>query len=192
MIKLRILNAWTARAVAAIGATLAMTSGLASPPAHAASEIYAALGINVDGVGDNKWSNAWVNVHLPMNQYDAQGYINNGARIEIECWGDDYFSDDDVFGINRYVANRGGSGDYLLPGADVWIHNVNRLYADTSGVNLTAVFSAPYLRLGASPGLGFNEDTYPGDADEIYCKATWIDGTADKLSAFTNVTRGDF
>ena len=177
--------------VTVAGVALVVTLGLASSPAHAAT-VTATLQVHVDGAGDDRWTNAWINVYLPMNRYDAQGYINNGARVEIACWGDDYFSDDDLFGVNRYVATGSGSGQYLLPGQNVWLSNVNRLYATDYGVSLQAVFSAEYLKVAASPGLGFNEDTGPFDADEIYCLATWIDGDGARAGDFTNVVSGDF
>lgn len=191
-VRLRRPLARIVRAVAVAVAALALTLGPAGPPAHAATTIYAYLGINIDGIylpNDGQiYSNAWINVHLPMNQYDAQGYINNGARIEIECWGDDSVFDDIL--TYGYVATGEGTGDYYLHGAGVTVHGVNRLYADASGVSLTAIIGAPRHK---APLWGFNEDNqYPEVTDEVYCKVTWIDGDGAKLTATTNVTKGDF
>ena len=182
-------------ALAVCAAVLAML-GPANVPAHAASQIFANVGINIDGTPTTggRWDNAWINVHLPMNQGDALGYIINGATITIRCWGDDSFSDDDLLRSDRYVYSGDGSGRYYLPGANVVVEGVNRLYADAYGVNLTAIISYKYNSGGhAHPFKGFNEDVFPdGDGDEVFCKATWTDGDGDTLAGFTNVVRGRF
>lgn len=193
MIKPRSRRVTTRAMVLAAGLAL-MASTLGSP-APAATEISASLGLYVnDRYGTNAWDNAWINVRLPMNRYDAQGYIGGGARIEIRCWGDDYFFDDDLFRDDKYIYT-GTTGDlYWIPGSESWVSGVNRLYADDYGVRLTAVIS--YKRFSgshSSPYKGFNEDIFPeSDTDEIYCDAVWTDGDGGRIGTFTNLVKGTF
>lgn len=174
---------------------LALIVGSPSSTAQAATRINASLGLYVnDASGYNPWDNAWINVRLPMSQYDAQGYINNGAQVEIRCWGDDYFFDDDLFRDDRYVYT-GTTGDrYWIPGSEKLVTGVNRLYADTDGVRLTAIISYKHLSGKDNyPYKGFNEDTWPeSDTDEVYCNALWTDGDGGRIGAFTNVVKGTF
>src|SRR5262245_27579573 len=76
------------RMIAAVGAGLTMTAALATAPAQAASSI--AITHQVTKPGQLRHE---INVHLPMNQEDAAGYIWNGAQIRVTCWGDDWADD---------------------------------------------------------------------------------------------------
>ena len=56
----------------------------------------------------------WVAVegHIPMNQWDTQGYINNGARIELRLYGADlgYWPDNHDLMYGPYFENGGWGG----------------------------------------------------------------------------------
>lgn len=161
------------RAVAVLGVSLAVTLGLASAPAHAASQIYAYQSITVPGLVRHQ-----IDVHLEMSQSDAQGYINNGARIEIWCYGDDPLFDHVLGGVP------GGFGNTFTgspkPGQP---EGYGVLKAVESGVHLTT------LNL-YGVGNELNEDI--GFADEVYCKVKWIDGDGATLAFKTNVATGYF
>src|SRR5215204_2920352 len=79
-----------ARAVAAIGATVTMAAVLVltSTPANAASSMTIRHQVTKPGLLRHQ-----IDVHLPMSQEDAAGYIWNGARIIVTCYGDDWFDD---------------------------------------------------------------------------------------------------
>lgn len=192
MPKLKTSGRGARRIAVVIAAALAAVAGSLSSPANAATQISASLGLYVNGT-TNAWDNAWVNVRLPMNQYDAQGYIDNGAQIEIRCWGDDTFFDDDLFLDDKYVFTGDGTGRYWVPGSEILVTGVNRLYADAYGVQLTAVISYRHNSGPNWPFTGFNEDGFPdSDLDEIYCNALWTDGDGGRLGAFTGVVKGYF
>ena len=186
------------RSILAVGVTLAMALGLVTSPSQAASQLIVSLGVNVDGIylpnDGTIWTHARIYAYLPMNLYDAQGYINNGARVEIYCNGQDFLIDDSLFHNWLYVATGSTLADYYLHGAGIMLHNVNRLLATEYGVSLQAVIGAPFRTAPTSDTyLGFNEDSqWPEVTDEVYCDVTWIDGDGGTLSARTNVVSGDF
>ncbi len=168
---------------AATIAVAAVLVGIPTSQADAASSMNASLTVTTttDGSPSNVWHHAHVNVNLPMSAWDAQGYINNGARVEVMCYGDDTFHDEKLLNRTRvYTGTSSGS-----TGAN--------LYANSSGVHLNAVIDAKH---GGQPPMpttpneeGFDEDW---GVDEVYCKATWVDGDGAKLAAFTNVVSGNF
>lgn len=181
-------------AVAAIG----MAVGPAPHQAQAASSISASLAVTQVGSGDSHRTQATIDVHLPMSQEDAAGYLYNRARIMIACWGDDYFFDD-------WLLSYDNDGD---PTED-WTSNPftpynvqnGQPYAAPDGVRLKWIISEPHGEDPSAPDVydpsgvrGFNEDAfYTGDdIDEVFCRATWIDGDGARLAAFTPVRRGTF
>jgi hypothetical protein len=170
-----------ARAVAAIGAgvTMAAVLVLTSTPANAASSMTIRHQVTQPGLLRHQ-----IDVHLPMSQEDAAGYIWNGARIIVTCYGDDWFDDilPDVprpgyTGPVTYTGNPGPG----QPG------QTGILTATLAGLHLTIV---NFYEKGYRGAL--NEDILPTDADEIYCKARWIDGDGAVLNATSNVVTGMF
>ena len=169
----------SARAIAAVGASIAMAMGFGLPgaPAYAASSITITHTITVPGQVRHQ-----IDVHLPMNQTDAAGYIWNGARIEVTCYGDDWF-DDQLSGVP--VPGHTGPGIYKgapgpgQPGA------LGVLTATTTGVHLTVVNLY-------EKGGQLNEDILPTDDDEVYCRARWIDGDGHVLTSTSNTVIGKF
>jgi len=103
--------------------------------------------------------------------YDALGYIVNGARIEVECWGDDPVADDFLSGCPD--PNRGGTVTY----------SGSQLMATPTGVHLTIVNLYEF-------GSALDED-FP-DGDEIYIKVRWIDGDGYTLNARSGVVSGRY
>jgi len=169
--------ACTARAIAAVGASIAMTMtfGLASAPAHA--EVQITHKITVPGLVRHQ-----IDVHLPMNQEDAAGYIWNGAKIEVRCYGDDWF-DDQLSG----VPERGftGPGTYKGGPAPGQPGELKVLTATPDGVRLTIVNFY-------EKGHELDEDPLWTDDDEVYCKARWIDADGHILTDTSNTARGKF
>ncbi|MGW1617399.1 hypothetical protein ACWCQZ_50650 [Streptomyces sp. NPDC002285] len=183
-----------------IGATtMAMMLGLAPSQAQAASSIYANLTMQVYSVPNSgQRTKATIDVHLPMEQADAAGYLYWGAYIKIACWGDDLFDDDWVL---WYDLSGDPVEEYFAPYGDPYVPHDDRPYAAADGVRLRAVIDLPH---GADPGspdayhergvAGFNEDAaYTGDSrDEILCRATWVDADNAKMAAMTPVRSGLF
>jgi hypothetical protein len=134
-----------------------MSAVVANAPAQAASSMSVTHTITVPGLVHHQ-----IDIHLPMVQSDALGYIVNGARIEVECWGADQFFDQFLSGCPD--PTRGGTVTY----------SGDQLQATPTGVHLTIVNN--YEKGGT-----LNEDF--GDSDEIYIKARWIDGDGATLSA---------
>ncbi|GAB1817626.1 hypothetical protein [Herbidospora sp. RD11066] len=163
------------RAGKAIGASLAMivSLGFAGTPAQAASQMTITHSIQVTGYVRHQ-----IDVHLPMSREDAAGYIYWGARIELECWGEEVGPDEylyDVPGVGPTFTGTPKRAPYP-PG-----HGVLRATED--GVRLTTLDVYP-------KGEALNEDY--GLQDEIYCKAKWIDADGGTLKAKSNVVSGYF
>lgn len=167
------------RAAAVLGAGAAMVAmiGLTSAPANAASSMTIHHQVTKPGLLRHQ-----VDVHLPMNQEDAAGYIWNGARVIVTCYGDDWFDDllPDVPrpGFSGSVTYSGNPG----PGQP---GQTGILTATPDGVHLTIVNLY-------EKGAALNEDILPTDDDEIYCTARWIDGDGAVLNARSNVVSGNF
>jgi hypothetical protein len=93
-------------------AAVGMTVGLATAPAQPATGMSAKLTIRSENA-DNAY---WVAVDglIPMSRYAAQGYINNGATMQLRLWGDDPASDNLRYGRTSTAvvpaADRGSSG----------------------------------------------------------------------------------
>ena len=100
-----------------------------------------------------------------MNQWDADGYINNGAQMELRIYGDDPHFDNLQFGPYGGVS--------LLGTPDgIKFHRSARI-------------SCGYL----------NEDHgwYDGGpGDEIYVNAKFIDGDGGVRQVNTNIVKGTF
>jgi hypothetical protein len=163
-------------------------------PAQAATKIYANLTMNVYG----EYDEAVITVHLPMPQADAAGYLYNDARIMIGCWGDDMFADDWLL---RYDNDRDPVEEWHWNFWAPYTPADNQVYAAPDGVRLRAIIRAPHNQDPAAPDayhregvVGFNEDAgYTLDGyDEVYCRATWIDGDGARIAAFTQVRSGWF
>jgi hypothetical protein len=165
--------------IGAVGASIAMATMfiLASAPAHAASSIEITHKITVPGLLRHQ-----IDVHLPMNQDDAAGYIWNGAKIEVRCYGDDWF-DDQLSGVP--VPGFTGPGVYKGRPAPGQPGELNVLTAIPTGIHLTIVNLY-------EKGSALNEDLLPTDDDEIYCKARWVDGDGHILTDTSNTVRGKF
>jgi hypothetical protein len=168
-----------ARAVAAIGAgtTMAAMLVLTSTPANAASSMTIRHQVTKPGLLRHQ-----IDVHLPMSQEDAAGYIWNGARIIVTCYGDDWFDD-----LLPDVPQPGYSGPVTYTGnpGPGQPGQTGILTATPEGVDLTIV---NLYEMGGA----LDEDILPADDDEIYCKARWIDADGAVINATSNVVSGTF
>jgi len=147
---------------------------LTSTPANAASSMTIRHQVTKPGLLRHQ-----IDVHLPMSQEDAAGYIWNGARIIVTCYGDDWFDD-------------------LLPDVPRPGYTGPATYTGTPGPGqpeiLTATPEGLHLMIVNfyEKGGALNEDILPTDADEIYCKARWIDADGAVIKATSNVVSGTF
>jgi hypothetical protein len=161
--------------VAVAAAVIGLTAGLA-PAAAAPTQNGAHLAIAQDPANP---ANLLVAVFgtFPMNGYDAHGFINNlntgsvpgGMRFEI--YGDDPGEGDRTVTLNRWFA-----------GADT---KSGGLYATDTGIH--------YRRDYVVPKSDFNEDHGAfDDTDEIYARATFVDGGGGNRRQYSNAVVGQY
>ncbi len=121
-----------------------------------------------------------VSVHgtFPMSGYDAHGFINNlntgsapgGMRYEI--FGDDDGSGDRTVTLNRWFGGAGASGE-------------GHLYATDTGIHYRRQYTVPKADLN-------EDDAFLDDNDEVYAKATFVDGDGVNRSQISNVVTNQF
>ena len=141
--------------------------GVLTVPAKAATEIAMTFSVTRTTSGP-AMNDMRIFVVVPMNRIDAEGYLWNNARIEIRIYGDDPGSNDRViYGPNLY-----------------W--RINGLVATDYGVVLDLYWQEP-------PGSWMNEDDSWGNrGDEIYARATWVDGDGGTIQTTPGVITGLF
>ena len=140
--------------------------GVLTVPAKAATEIAMTFSVTRTTSGPAMYDMR-VFVVVPMNRVDAEGYLWNNARIEIRVYGDDPGSDSVIYGVRIY-------------------HRLNGVVATDYGVVLDLYWQEP-------PGSWMNEDdSYANRGDEIYAKATWVDGDGGTLQTTSSVITGLF
>ncbi|GAA1625722.1 hypothetical protein GCM10009733_022990 [Nonomuraea maheshkhaliensis] len=156
------------RRLAAAGAGLALALSVATLPAAAVTEMHVGLSIETfpGPSHDNNTYAVNIDVWLPSNRYDGQGYINNGARVELRVMGRDTWFDNLQMG--PYTYRRGP------------------LYADDNGIHLRVRLPATHDQL--------NEDWGSLDTagDEIFVRARWVDGAGDTITSESNQVNGVF
>jgi hypothetical protein len=96
---------------------------------------------------------------VPMNQYDAQGYINNGAFVDMRVWGDDPGYDDFLLGPVQ------GNGDYV-PGKPA-------IHASSQGIEVRWWACTPSSTLNEDWG---GDEVYVGANVHAGGGAGWIGG----------------
>ncbi|RGA00957.1 hypothetical protein DI270_032105 [Microbispora triticiradicis] len=143
--------------------------GPAGTPAQAATTITASLSITRAAPPGPGLMNVRILVKVPMNLYDANGYLNNGARIELRFYGEDPVSDNLVLGPITYVRSAVG------------------LSATEEGIRLLTQWQE-------EPGSWLNEDDglLDGVTDEVYVRARFVDGDGVAIQARSNVVTGIF
>ena len=156
---LRQLVGHFARIAAVVGTGLAMV-GLGTMPADAVTKI-TAYGLHIDRAAPCTFT-VQMAAHLPMDLYDATGYLNNGARIEFRIYGQDTWSNDFLYG----PVSQGSV----------------QTHAELNGIHSHAL-----LTLGCST---LDEDWK--DIDEIYFVARFVDGDGHAIQASSPVTRGEY
>ena len=165
--KRRTLMVRLGRRLVVVGAVLGLVLIVSSTPAAAVTTMNAGLNIETfPGVSlDNNKYALNVDVLLPSNRWDGQGYINNGAVIRLKVMGADPGSDDFLMGPFTYSRSNG-------------------LFAQDDGIHLRTTISATFSQL--------NEDTFPEVGDEIYIQAKWIDGDGATINSRSNEVSGNF
>jgi hypothetical protein len=154
------------RRILAVMLIVAAVLGVHAAPANAATQIYLSFTVSRTTSGPAAYD-MHVYVLLPMSRADAEGYVWNGARIEIRGYGDDPGTDPVIYGPYYYLYGNG-------------------LVATDSGVLLD-------LWWQEWPGAWMNEDDgYGNRQDEIYVKATWVDADGGTLQATSHVIVGLF
>jgi hypothetical protein len=167
--KARTLIARFGRLLVVMGAGLALALSVSGTSAEAVTTMH--VGLNIEtypGVSlDNNKYALNIDVLLPSNRWDGQGYINNGAVITLKVMGADTWSDDLQMGPYTYSVSNG-------------------LFADDDGIHLRLHLPATYDQL--------NEDwgTIDTAGDEIYIQATWIDGDGATINSRSNEVSGIF
>ena len=154
------------RVLAVFGLAAATSVTVAPAPAHAATILNVTHSITIPNQIRHQ-----IDVHLPMNRWDAQGYLNNGARIEVGCWGADLIDDD-------RIPDCPASG---FTGTVTYFVNSPGVFADDTGVHLIIV---NFFDVGNQ----LNED--PADRDEIYVHARWIDADGGTLNTISSQLKG--
>jgi hypothetical protein len=96
---------------------------------------------------------------ISMSQYDAQGYLNNGAKLRLSMWGDDggLTGDDDLLIGPLVVAPNGNASPYFVG-----------FYASTGFTEGIYISWA-----GCVPSRVLNEDV---GGDELYVSAIVVAG----------------
>jgi hypothetical protein len=157
------------RRILAVTLVAAAALGLHAVPANAATQIYMSFTVSRTTSGPAAYD-MHIYVLVPMSRADAEGYLWNGARIEIRGFGDDPGTDPVIYGPYHYW------------GAPYW----NGLVATNSGVLLDLYWQE-------WPGAWMNEDdSYANRVDEIYATATWVDADGGTLRATSSVITGLF
>jgi len=155
------------RRVLAVVLIAAAVLGVFTVPARAATEIVMTFSVNRTTSGPAMYDMR-VFVVVPMNRVDAEGYLWNNARIEVRIYGDD-----------------SGSNDPVIYGPKIY-WRINGLVATDFGVVLDLYWQEP-------PGSWMNEDdSWTNRVDEIYARATWVDGDGGTLQATSGVITGIF
>ncbi|HEX2372366.1 MAG TPA: hypothetical protein VHO93_00165 [Actinomycetota bacterium] len=107
-----------------------------------------------------------VDVHVPMNRQDAEGYLWNGAFIALDFYGDDPIYDD--------WRNP--------PGTLYFFRATPGIYVQDDGIHLSTRIPTTCKAL--------NED--PEGGDEIYVDAAFIDGDGHQITTESNVVSGSW
>jgi hypothetical protein len=157
------------RMLVAAGAVLAATLAVSASPAAAVTRMDVSLNIETHygASTDNNTYYMNIDVHLPSNRYDGQGYINNGAKITLWVMGADTFSDDLQMGPFTYTVSNG-------------------LFATDDGIHLRLHMFATYDQLNEVWGA---IDTA---GDEIFISARWVDGAGATINSRSNEVSGIF
>jgi hypothetical protein len=154
------------RRILAVTLIAAAVLGVHAVPAQAATEISMSFSVTRTTSGPAAY-NMHVFVVVPMNRTDAEGYLWNGARIEIRAYGDD------------------PGTDSVIDGPDYYLY-YNGLVATDYGVVLDLYWQEP-------PGSWMNEDDSWGNwTDEIYAHAKWVDADGGTLQTTSSVLTGIF
>jgi hypothetical protein len=155
------------RLVHAAAAALVGIGGLASlaDPASAATPV-----VRLSTSGDFC---AIVTGYIPMGPYETHGYLNNGARVSFQLFGDDPFLTDDFLGSTGWITSAMGTVD----GAT--------LYPSDRGIEFE------WVRCSGSVLFWLDEDKL--SSDELYAWVTIFDGDGGLLlDRRSNIVNGDY
>ena len=166
---------------AMVAAGLGLTAGLA-PASAAPTQNGANLFIAQDPANPGQML-VQVFGTFPMSGHDAHGFINNlntgsvpgGMRYEI--YGDDGGSGDGTVTLNRWFAGAGSSGE-------------GHLYATDTGIHYRRQYTVPKGDLNED--FCYNSGCSEGETDEIYARATFVDGDGTNRRQISNVVTQQF
>lgn len=158
-----------ARVAVAPVVTVAMVAvglGLATPGSAAPRESGAGLTVNR---GDSNFTSVTMVAFYPMEQPDAQGYLNNvgSGGMEFLLYADDEGGNDPV--KQRFWA----PGTDRFPGYEI--------SATSAGLSASLTVNLPNGMLNEDDG-----------EDEFYIKATFVDGDGGRRSQFSNAVSGNW
>ena len=157
------------RRILAVALIAAAVLGVHAVPAQAATHISMSFTVTQTTHGPAAYDMHIV-VVVPMDRIDAEGYLWNGARIEIRAYGDDPGTDPVIYGPYHYW------------GAP-WSTS---LVATDYGVVLDLYWQE-------WPGSWMNEDhSFGNNEDEFYAKATWVDADGGTLQTRSDTIIGLF
>jgi hypothetical protein len=156
-----------AQAIITCSLALALAFGVMTPPANAATEIFAHLQVLAFQAPTPVTHEFKVDVHVPMNRQDAEGYLWNGAYIALDFWADDPIDDDELYYGWFYFFR-------TTPG----------IYVQDDGLHLS-------VRIPTDCDV-LNEDPFPELGDEVYVEAYFVDGDGHQISTESNVVSGSW
>jgi hypothetical protein len=156
-----------AQMIITFGVALAMAFAVTTPPASAATEIFAHLQVLSFQAPSPVTHEFKVDVHVPMNRQDAEGYLWNGAYIALNFWAEDWIDDDELYYGWFYFYR-------TTPG----------IYVQDDGIHLSA-------RIPTTCDV-LDEDPFPESGDEVYVEAFFIDGDGHQIRTVSNVVSGSW
>ncbi|GIH25728.1 hypothetical protein Aph01nite_40380 [Acrocarpospora phusangensis] len=159
----KIRRGLAASVIAALGVL-----GLAGSPAQAATVITAQLSISPNPPPGPGVFNVKVFVKVPMSQEDAEGYLGNGARIEVRFMGDDPGTDSVILGPVTFVRSSTG------------------LSVGPEGIRLH------FLSQEAGGSFLNEDDSWGNRVDEVYVNARFVDATGATIRTNSNLATGLF
>jgi hypothetical protein len=154
-------------AILGLGATVSLA--IAGAPAQAAPSVSVTNSVTVPGLVRHS-----ILINVQMTLAEAQTQVNNGARIQVECWGSDMFPLADHMLPSCPRPGFSGTQNYTV---------ANGLTASDTGVRLI-------IRNFYEKGGELNEDL--GFEDEVYVKVRWIDSGGRIVNATSSIATGYF
>ena len=158
----------TSRPVAALCALVVGVSALVTAMGSPASAATATASLSMQAVSWPPASACWTaSGYIAMSNYDAEGYLDNGAELRVFMYGDDPAYDDQLYRFSTYENAGGGI----------------RFYGSSRGIE--------WEWSGCAPRSTLNEDY---GEDEIYVRMIAFKGGNEGVLATrdTNIFRASW